>query len=336
MKARLFCKTGQLAGEEFLLGREATIGSRSGNEIVLYPKVISGQHARIYFDNDRKSYFLEDLNSRNGTKLDGMKVMRKEKLDKLHVITFARIFEFIFQVLDDSLVFEEVEPAASDAQVDKTRFDQGPVQLPETFENETGQTKREEVDAKTRFDDAILTPPDIPAERDAGTEEVSVEDPHKTTIGDEFLPTPEILESEKTELDSSPDRESEKTTFDADFVAAPDLDTEKTEDTAQDPKPPQFHLEFTSLDDGPKSFELSEGEHVIGRSSKCEICIDDPSVSREHAKVIVLSNTVKIKDLDSKNHTFLDDKEMEAEFEAPPDAVVKFGKVEARVSQKNS
>lgn len=331
MKAKLFCKTGQLAGEEFLLGREATIGSRSGNKIVLYPNVVSGQHARIYFDEDRKSYYLEDLNSRNGTKLDGMKVMRKEKLDKLHVITFARIFEFIFQVLDDSLVLEEVEPAASDTEVDKIRFDQGSVQLPETFENETGQTKREEIDAKTIFDDAILTPPDIPTERDGETEDVSVEDPHKTKLGEEFLPTPKIPESERIEIDSTQDGETEKTTVDADFVAAPDLDVKKTKEIAPEFKLARLFLEITNLK-GPKSFELSDGEYVIGRSSKCEICIDDLSVSREHAKVIVLSNTVKIIDLDSKNHTFLDDKKMKSEFEVSTGAIIKFGKVEARVN----
>ena len=41
MGARLFCKTGELAGSHFLIDREATIGSGPSNSIVLPPRTIS-------------------------------------------------------------------------------------------------------------------------------------------------------------------------------------------------------------------------------------------------------------------------------------------------------
>lgn len=98
MTARLFSKTGDLAGTEFEIEREATIGKSTGNTIVLAPGTISGQHARIYFDDNTQSYFLEDTKSRNGTRLDGMPVSGPERLGRLHVITFANAYDFIFIV----------------------------------------------------------------------------------------------------------------------------------------------------------------------------------------------------------------------------------------------
>lgn len=96
MRAKLFCKTGQLAGASFVIEREAAIGTTSGCTIQLYPKVISGRHARIYLEND--SFFIEELGSRNGTRVDGIPLTDCIKLDDLNVITLADTFDFIFQV----------------------------------------------------------------------------------------------------------------------------------------------------------------------------------------------------------------------------------------------
>ena len=341
MKAKLFCKTGQLAGSEFQIGSRVTIGSKPENDIVLYPNVISGNHAQISFDEDRKSYYLEDLNSRNGTKLDGMRVTRKEKLDKLHVITFAKVFEFIFQVLDVSPRPKEgdveVAQVKPEAQIHQTKFDPEPVQLPQILEEGKPQETRQELEvdtAKTRFDDEIITPPDIAKEQDAGEEKSAVAEADKTKMGDEFLPLPRISESENIDSDVVRNSKANETTFDADFIQIPELKAEKTREESPVHETPQLILEFTNLDDESKTFKLKEGEYVIGRSAQCEIHIDDPSISRKHARVTVSSNKVKIKDLESKNHTFLDDKEMEAEFEVEPDAIIKFGKVEAKLLSK--
>ena len=56
MPARLFCEIGELAGSDFLIDREATIGRLQQNEITLHPTFISGEHARIYFDTEENSY----------------------------------------------------------------------------------------------------------------------------------------------------------------------------------------------------------------------------------------------------------------------------------------
>src|SRR5271163_3418191 len=46
---------------------------------------------------------------------------------------------------------------------------------------------------------------------------------------------------------------------------------------------------------------LGEGEHVLGRSSECAVCVDDPLASRRHAAITVSTESVTIHDLGSRN-----------------------------------
>lgn len=48
-------------------------------------------------------------------------------------------------------------------------------------------------------------------------------------------------------------------------------------------------------------FELSDGEFLIGRASSCQLSLDDPLVSRTHARLVVSGQSVTIEDLGSRN-----------------------------------
>ncbi len=50
-----------------------------------------------------------------------------------------------------------------------------------------------------------------------------------------------------------------------------------------------------------QEFDLPQGETVLGRSPECQVTIDDPLVSREHAKIIVDGDTAICRDLGSRN-----------------------------------
>ncbi|MDJ0788536.1 MAG: FHA domain-containing protein [Myxococcota bacterium] len=100
MKARLFCKVGDLSGASTEFEAEARIGRGSSNELSLATPLASRDHARIHWSDEAGCYLLEDLKSANGTSLDGLRVEQPEKLGRLHVITFADTHDFIFQVLD--------------------------------------------------------------------------------------------------------------------------------------------------------------------------------------------------------------------------------------------
>lgn len=52
-------------------------------------------------------------------------------------------------------------------------------------------------------------------------------------------------------------------------------------------------------------YELELGENSIGREKDNTIIVTDPSISRHHAKIIVTPNLVTIKDLQSRNNTFV-------------------------------
>lgn len=97
MPARLVCQTGELAGSHFFIEQEATIGRRPDNDITLAYQVVSSHHARIYFDPKDGCYFLEDLGSFNGTKIDGVRITSATRLCHGQTITFAEWHDFIFQ-----------------------------------------------------------------------------------------------------------------------------------------------------------------------------------------------------------------------------------------------
>lgn len=50
-----------------------------------------------------------------------------------------------------------------------------------------------------------------------------------------------------------------------------------------------------------QEFDLPPGETILGRSPECHVTIDDPLVSREHAKILVEGDRVLVRDLGSRN-----------------------------------
>ena len=51
---------------------------------------------------------------------------------------------------------------------------------------------------------------------------------------------------------------------------------------------------------------LPLGAHLIGRRPDCAVSIEDPSVSRVHARLEITRDEIRIEDLHSKNGTFID------------------------------
>lgn len=49
------------------------------------------------------------------------------------------------------------------------------------------------------------------------------------------------------------------------------------------------------------NLEVPEGQFIIGRSSKCQLSIDDPLISRQHAALTVTGDTATVEDLGSRN-----------------------------------
>ncbi len=74
-EASLLIQTGDFAGLRYSLVKEETlIGRNPTNDITLVDDGISREHTMILFDADEGGYVIEDLQSTNGTKVNGKRV----------------------------------------------------------------------------------------------------------------------------------------------------------------------------------------------------------------------------------------------------------------------
>lgn len=293
VQAKLYCKTGQLAGLKFEIDKEATVGFDPENAISLYQKTISGKHARIYYDEKNKCYFLEDLKSRNGTFLDGVKVTQKEKLSDLQVITFARTFDFIFQTVE----VNEKEKT----EVHKPVLDERTGEVPSEFTEGAVEGVPKEDKAKTEktiIEDQMIPVPNIP-------EQAQTADVQKTIEDINFLQEPE-------------------------FPLENDEEDEPPGDSLQKLEMPNPESSFLlKIENQNTKVALETGDNLIGRGSGCDVILDYPSVSRRHATISIDSNRIIITDLGSSNHTFVEDKKIDSTVEIQPDTKIRFGDVDA-------
>jgi len=250
VRARLFCRTGEFAGRTHQLMEDTVIGRNTAADVVLHSDLISGRHARIRAE--RGAFVLEDLGSTNGTWLDGVRVLEPVTLDRLNVITFSGVFDFIFQAEEAARVGKPVTaPAATPTPAARARQKPAAAAADDT--------------PHTHLDLEVFAPlPDLERSGAAGGEPAgglpgaasgpptSDDDPSTRGGVSAFGPLPE--------LESAP--------------------------------PERYALEITFPNGHHATFDLAAGRHTLGRSPTCDITVDDPSVSRHHATVTVGTTVV--------------------------------------------
>ncbi len=121
MNARLIGLTGELSGIIHEVAEECVIGRDPGGQLVLRSEVVSAQHARIYAEGG--TFYLRDLDSRNGTSVDGMVVSQPVRLGRLNVISVAQTFDFVFH---DPSVRADGEPSQAPIPPDSREPSQPP------------------------------------------------------------------------------------------------------------------------------------------------------------------------------------------------------------------
>src|SRR5262249_23601483 len=57
-------------------------------------------------------------------------------------------------------------------------------------------------------------------------------------------------------------------------------------------------------------FDLGTGVFILGRSSRCDLVVNDSTVSRQHAEIAVAKGSVTVTDLGSLNGTYVDEKQV--------------------------
>ncbi|MGB8329444.1 MAG: ATP-binding protein, partial [Polyangiales bacterium] len=75
-QARIVVLAGNLAGDKYAIDGELTFGRGDQADVEIEDTLVSRKHARI-FQHENGSYVIEDLDSRNGTQVNGMAVTRQ-------------------------------------------------------------------------------------------------------------------------------------------------------------------------------------------------------------------------------------------------------------------
>ena len=97
---------------------------------------------------------------------------------------------------------------------------------------------------------------------------------------------------------------------------------------------PTFQLEYTDAKGNTKVYPLKDGENTIGRLDTCDVFVEEKSVSRVHAVITIAEGRVTIRDLESKNHTFVAGARIRSEVELKPGNALMFGLLRLRFSAK--
>jgi len=301
MYARLNSKSAALAGKTYEIVAEAVIGHGPECNLLIKSGVLSAKHARIYYDQKKGSYFLEDFKSHNGTLLDGKPVQGKVKLEKKHVIMFANTFAFIF-TLESGQAADPLPPPPKD--------------LP----------PQPEIPPAPKRKPAEAAPPE-----DAfGLAEAP---PRRAPVQEEEAPPPRPARAPEVPPAPAPEPVQEKAPAPQARDAAPTMLIDEAQ-LADLLSLPRFALEFKNVRGEKSSVNLKEGENTVGRLSTSDVAVDDASISRNHAIITVRAGKVALRDLGSKNGTYIADKKITTDTEVAPDTPIRFGLVKATILKR--
>ncbi len=323
LPAKLFCQTGSLAGTEVDISGDIYIGRQSNCDLVLYPHTVSAKHARIFFNPDDSCYYIEDLGSSNGTWVDRVRVEHTLKLDTLNVITFASDIDFIFQVFSETAKRPATPSHAQDPAT--ATPSQSPPQQPV------------ETRSQTVYQKGFAPPPDLGS---AGEQ-----DRMHTVYQKGFAPPPDF--SDKKPDETPEERTKHTQSFDhipsgipqgpsAPDEAAPPAPKRDDDATIRrdPPKPPlrpskppptvRYQLLVTTKGIQER-FMLKEGTNTIGRSSSCDVPLQDPFISSTHALLQIDKGKIVLTDLESSNKTYVNGKPISKPVEWKPGMAIRLG-----------
>ncbi|HJM88782.1 MAG TPA: FHA domain-containing protein [Dehalococcoidia bacterium] len=67
----------------------------------------------------------------------------------------------------------------------------------------------------------------------------------------------------------------------------------------------EYYLVWVDGDGVAEELRLTAGSMVLGRASACDVVLTDSGISREHARIELVGETVTIHDLKSRNGTWV-------------------------------
>jgi DNA-binding CsgD family transcriptional regulator len=70
-------------------------------------------------------------------------------------------------------------------------------------------------------------------------------------------------------------------------------------------------LIIPGLDCDDHSYHIVEGRQVLGRGPECDFQLNHPTVSRRHVELVLCGESLSVRDLGSRNGTYVDDTRIE-------------------------
>lgn len=138
-----------------LLKRQLVVGRRESCDIVLAFANVSGQHCKLLLESGY--WYLEDMGSRNGCKVDGIKIQQKKRLNPGCTLAIAK---HVYTVQYSPTDLGAVGPPPPDEEVDRQSI------FGKSLLERAGIIRRKNEETKQRYD---------PTKQDAG----QIRDPNK-------------------------------------------------------------------------------------------------------------------------------------------------------------
>ncbi len=108
MKRTLLATSGPLQGARFELGRRTIIGRAEDSDVQVLAEGVSRQHAAL-IENDEGELYLMDLASKNGTFVEGQRILRL----RLELGVVFRVSSSAFTVTMDEQAPSQLEQSAA-------------------------------------------------------------------------------------------------------------------------------------------------------------------------------------------------------------------------------
>lgn len=94
-------------------------------------------------------------------------------------------------------------------------------------------------------------------------------------------------------------------------------------------------IRFLTPEYGGQSCELPDGTITVGRNTKNMICIQDDSVSGQHCEILVYGTEVILRDLGSRNGTFVNGTRINPQSEVKNGQEIRIGRIQLQLLLDN-
>jgi ABC-type multidrug transport system ATPase subunit/ABC-type multidrug transport system permease subunit len=279
------------------------IGYADDNDLVIPRPQVSGRHARIARFDGR--YVLEDLNSTNGTSLNGQQIARAE------IEPGDRVGLGSYQFVFDAEIARRLEPAAKqelqELQATQALQAVSPAGAPSNSQQARSIVIGREADA-----DIVLDAPQISRHHCKLTPTQSgwrVEDlgaANGTFVNERFNRVDEAFVTDDDVL----------------FLGSYRFPVSRVREF--------IDTDHESVSAGQVGLPLDKEIVTIGRGPENDVVLDGPQVSRNHARIVRTDDAVFLEDIGSANGTFIDGEKVDR-VALEPGQTISFGSYAIRL-----